>query len=395
MCSGGMSALDDQLAGNGAAPAPAGDDELDARVAAAMQHVAAVLSAPASAALPKVADFHTAHREVEDALRAVVDELRDGHPGRADLWSTLIELHQVQRELVEQRLVQRLEALERVRAALGRLRELGPVSEILRHAATELSESSGLDRVLLSQVKDAELVPVHAHFRDDAEGAERAVERLRETPLRLEYPVVETELMRRRRASIVRPPSSDQRGHTPPLPVADGLSYVAAPILLDGRAVGFLHGAYADRQVESLERDAVWAFADGFAQVFERAVLRRRVREQRRQLRQLVAWTDAMAAELSEGAIELEVEAEPGAEMRPAASIAAGDGDVARLRELLTRRELDVLRLIARGDSNKAIATELVVSEGTVKFHVKNILRKLRAANRVEAASRYVQLVGR
>lgn len=395
MCSGGMSALDDQLAGNGAAPAPAGDDELDARVAAAMQHVAAVLSAPASAALPKVADFHTAHREVEDALRAVVDELRDGHPGRADLWSTLIELHQVQRELVEQRLVQRLEALERVRAALGRLRELGPVSEILRHAATELSESSGLDRVLLSQVKDAELVPVHAHFRDDAEGAERAVERLRETPLRLEYPVVETELMRRRRASIVRPPSSDQRGRTPPLPVADGLSYVAAPILLDGRAVGFFHGAYADRQVESLERDAVWAFADGFAQVFERAVLRRRVREQRRQLRQLVAWTDAMAAELSEGAIELEVEAEPGAEMRPAASIAAGDGDVARLRELLTRRELDVLRLIARGDSNKAIATELVVSEGTVKFHVKNILRKLRAANRVEAASRYVQLVGR
>ena len=149
-----MSALDDQVTGNGATPARAGDDELDARVAAAMEHVAAVLSAPASAALPKVADFHTAHREVEDALRTVVDELRDGHPGRADLWSTLIELHQVQRELVEQRLVQRLEALDRVRAALGRLRELGPVSEILRHAATELSESSGLDRVLLSRVKD-------------------------------------------------------------------------------------------------------------------------------------------------------------------------------------------------------------------------------------------------
>jgi DNA-binding CsgD family transcriptional regulator len=390
-----MSALDDQLAGNGAAPATAGDDELDARVAAVMQHVAAVLSAPASAALPKVADFHTAHREVEDALRTVVDELRDGHPGRADLWSTLIELHQVQRELVEQRLVQRLEALERVRGALGRLRELGPVSEILRHAATELGESSGLDRVLLSRVKEAELVPVHAYFRDDPDGAERAVERLRETPLRLEYPVVETELMRRRRASIVRPPGVEGHGRTPPLPVEDGLSYVAAPILLDGRAVGFFHGAYADRQVESLERDAVWAFADGFAQLFERAVLRRRVREQRRQLRQLVAWTDAMAAELSEGAIELEVEAEPGAEMRPAASIAAGDGDIARLRELLTRRELDVLRLMARGDSNKAIATELVVSEGTVKFHVKNILRKLRAANRVEAASRYVQLVGR
>ncbi|MBA3264159.1 MAG: response regulator transcription factor [Thermoleophilaceae bacterium] len=101
-----------------------------------------------------------------------------------------------------------------------------------------------------------------------------------------------------------------------------------------------------------------------------------------------------MAAELSEGAIELEVETEPaGAAVRPTA-LPGADLDSSRLRELLTRRELDVLRLIARGDSNKAIATELVVSEGTVKFHVKNILRKLPAANRVEAASRYLQLTG-
>jgi DNA-binding CsgD family transcriptional regulator len=367
-----------------AAPARARDEELDARVATAMDHVAAVLSAPASAALPKVADFHTAHREVED-----------GHPGRADLWSTLIELHQVQRELVEQRLVQRLEALDRVRAALGRLRELGPVSEILRRAAAELSDSSGLDRVLLSRVQDAQLIPVHAHFRDDAAGAERTVEELREAPLVLEYPVIETELMRRRRATIVSNAGSNPRVLRPPIPVREGISYVAAPIVLDGAAIGFFHGAYVDRHVESVERDAVWAFADGFAQLFERAVLRRRVREQRRQLRELVAWTDAMAAELSEGAIELDVESEPaGAAVRPAALPAAGV-DGSRLDDLLTRRELDVLKLMARGDSNKAIATELVVSEGTVKFHVKNILRKLSAANRVEAASRYMQLTGR
>ena len=378
-----------------AAPARARDDELDARVATAMEHVAAVLSAPASEALPKVADFHTAHREVEDALRSVVDELRDGHPGRADLWSTLIELHQVQRELVEQRLVQRLEALGRVREALGRLRELGPISEILRRAATELSDSCGLDRVLLSQVKEACLLPVHAHFRDDAAGAERAVETLRENPLALEYPVIETELMRRRRATIVSNPGGNSRVLRPPIPVEEGISYVAAPIVLDGAAIGFFHGAYVDRHVESLERDAVWAFADGFAQVFERAVLRRRVREQRRQLRELVAWTDAMAAELSEGAIELEVGGEPASVAARPAALPAADADTSRLAELLTRRELDVLRLLARGDSNKAIATELVVSEGTVKFHVKNILRKLRAANRVEAASRYMQLTGR
>jgi DNA-binding CsgD family transcriptional regulator len=366
---------------------------MDGRVATALEHVAAVLSAPSPDALPKVADFHSAHREVEEALRAVVDELRQGHTGRAELWSTLIELHQVQRELVEQRLVQRLEALDRVREALGRLRELGPVSEILRHSAAELSGSAGLDRVMVSQIKDALLLPVHAHFRDDPEGAQAAVESLRETPLALEYPVAEAELMRRRRATIVQ--TGVNRRARPPIPVGEGLSYVAAPIVLDGAAIGFFHGAHVDRDVESLERDAVWAFADGFAQVFERAVLRRRVREQRRQLRELVAWTDAMAADLSEGAIALEVESEPAAAAVRPASLPATDADGSRLAALLTRRELDVLRLIARGDSNKAIATELVVSEGTVKFHVKNILRKLRAANRVEAASRYLQLSAR
>ncbi len=174
--------------------------------------------------------------------------------------------------------------------------------------------------MLLSRIRESRLLPVHAHFRDDPDGAEAAVEALRAEPLALEYPVAETELMRRRRATIVKPAGGDGRTRTPPLPVAEGLSYVAAPIVLDGAAIGFFHGAYADRDVESLERDAVWAFADGFAQLFERAVLRRRVREQRRQLRELVAWTDAMAAELSEGAIELEVEREPaGAAERPAA----------------------------------------------------------------------------
>jgi DNA-binding CsgD family transcriptional regulator len=291
-------------------------------------------------------------------------------------------------------LAQRLEVLEGVRAALGRLRELGPVSEVLRRAPAELSDSCRLDRVLLTRVKDSELVPCHAFFKDDAAGAEQAVQALSESPLALAYPVAEAELMRRRRATILHP-AANARAASPPLPVPDGVPYVAAPVVLDGRPIGFFHGACVDRDVDELERDAVWEFADGFAQVFERAVLRRRVREQRRQLRQLVTWTDAMAAELSEGAIELEVQAEPaGAAVRPEA-IPAGDADASRLADLLTRRELEVLRLMARGESNKGIATELVVSEGTVKFHVKNILRKLRASNRVEAASRYVQLTGR
>jgi NarL family two-component system response regulator LiaR len=52
----------------------------------------------------------------------------------------------------------------------------------------------------------------------------------------------------------------------------------------------------------------------------------------------------------------------------------------------LTRREMDVLRLIAQGRNNRGISEELVLSEATVKTHVSNILGKLHLADRTQAA---------
>jgi len=53
----------------------------------------------------------------------------------------------------------------------------------------------------------------------------------------------------------------------------------------------------------------------------------------------------------------------------------------------LTERELEVLKLIARGHSNDQIAAELVISVGTVKGHVSNILSKLHLVDRTQAAA--------
>jgi DNA-binding NarL/FixJ family response regulator len=126
-----------------------------------------------------------------------------------------------------------------------------------------------------------------------------------------------------------------------------------------------------------------------FALVYERAVLRMRVRVQRQEMRQVASWADARTGELEDRLVSLEEEGEPSPQS-PSNGLA--DGAQTGLRDLLTRREIDVLELMVRGDTNAAIARELVLSIGTIKFHVKNILRKLNAANRAEATSRYLRM---
>ena len=59
----------------------------------------------------------------------------------------------------------------------------------------------------------------------------------------------------------------------------------------------------------------------------------------------------------------------------------------------LTRREVEILRLVAEGHSNAQLARMLWVTEQTVKFHLSNIYRKLDVSNRTEA-SRWAQVHG-
>jgi len=288
---------------------------------------------------------------------------------------------------VEERL-RRLAVLEAVQEAADRLGDAGPVSEIVDRAPAEAARALDLDRVVLSRVDDGALVAEAVHLREDDAGATLGA--LRDAPVRLGYPLFEAELLRRRRAVVVEAPAPDEAARHAFADVMRWGEHIAAPVVLEARVIGFFH---ADRclsgaPLHEADREGLWRFALAFAQVFERAVLRRRLRVQRQELRQVAAWADARTSELSDGAIDLAVERDAPAGDEPAR---AGGGDAA-LRDLLTRRELDVLEHMVRGGTNADIARALVVSQGTVKFHVKNILRKLHASNRAEATSRYLRL---
>ncbi len=56
-------------------------------------------------------------------------------------------------------------------------------------------------------------------------------------------------------------------------------------------------------------------------------------------------------------------------------------------QEDLTRRELDVLRLIQEGSKNKQLAEQLRIAETTVNYHIKNIVEKLQANDRTHAVT--------
>ncbi len=64
-----------------------------------------------------------------------------------------------------------------------------------------------------------------------------------------------------------------------------------------------------------------------------------------------------------------------------------GHGAMSSEDSVLTRRESEILELVAKGMSNKEIANELSITEGTVKNHVHNALEKLHLTNRVQAAA--------
>lgn len=91
-------------------------------------------------------------------------------------------------------------------------------------------------------------------------------------------------------------------------------------------------------------------------------------------------------ADALQRAVRHEVTLHPLVAERVLRNIRGDDSEEPALFTELTERELDVLRLIAKGMTNSQIAETLVISENTVKGHVSNILSKLHLADRTQVA---------
>ncbi|MGN6872697.1 MAG: response regulator transcription factor [Solirubrobacteraceae bacterium] len=298
----------------------------------------------------------------------------------ATVHRTLVELLALEREIVEADYVRRSDARERAADAVRRLGEVGSPQGILERAAEELGTSSDFGRVLIGEVRDDGL---HARALWSAEypdGAAAALEELRRVPVPLEYPTIEDEVARRPRTEIVDAGAARSRAAGRLRQVLGWEEYVVTALVVQGNTVGLLHAdvgpGSGGRTLDPLDAEVASRYAEGLTGVFERAVLREMLQLHHHELRSGVEWMSARLSQLASGGGD-------------GPTLADGPDPIGA--EALTARELDVLRLLARGQTNLEIAHALVVREGTVKYHVKNILRKLGATSRADAVSRYAR----
>jgi len=307
-------------------------------------------------------------------------------------------------ERLRQRFEARFDALERVQAAVGELREVTSPRQMLARAPAALCAGSGFERAILSLVANGQMVAEAVCFA--GAGHERAaaavLAELQANPLRLEHPLIETELLRRRRATIVVDADVHPRVDRRTALLMGWRSYAAAPLVVGSQVVGVIHADRGPGQaLDVLDRDVLWEFATGLAQAYESTTLRRTLRDERDRMREFLEWLRARSSELTDAPVTLAAgsnasSASPAARSPLPEPVPGGHtrDDRVVFEGLLTRRELDVLRLMAEGATNRQIADALVISSATVKFHTGSILRKLHAANRAEAVTRYLRLMG-
>ncbi|MTD45939.1 GAF domain-containing protein [Conexibacter sp. W3-3-2] len=313
-----------------------------------------------------------------------------------DLASVLSEVFEA-RDTVRQASVQRrLEASDRVRRALSELRSAPTAAAVMDRAVKVLCTHCGFDRAFLFRVEDAEMVCESIHYVERPEWAQEFFDLAQVERPQLTHQLLETEMIRRRAPVIIQSPATDPRTFKPLVLPVQTTSYVAAPVMPDDKVIGFLHADcfFQGREVDEVDRDTLWAFAEGFGFAVDRALLLERLNAQREEVSRLVTTTHQVLNALTDAELRITRAAPDSVRLSGAAASALLPLTPAPTGSLLTPREHEVVALMAEGATNAAIARRLVVSEATVKSHVKNVFGKLRASNRAEAVAKYRRIHG-
>lgn len=308
------------------------------------------------------------------------------------LTALLNEVTALQVQVSQGRVRQTHKRYEAVRNALSRLQGVKTIEQMLDRAPAALCRC-GFDRVIVSSIDESTWTVRRVHVQADPEWADRIAQAGIGHPLRIDHTVVESGMVRRRAPILVADVQNNPLTNAAIRNASLSRSYVAAPIMAEGRVIGMLHAdCYNSRRhVDRNDLAVLGMFAEGFSYAFGRAVLVEQLHVARNEIQRMARDVATAAENLCTAQSSFGWPADRRAE-QPAAPVAASLAANTRIESLLSRREIEVLSLMTHGNSNSEIATHLVIAEGTVKTHVKNVLRKLKASNRAEAVFRYMRM---
>jgi DNA-binding CsgD family transcriptional regulator len=328
---------------------------------------------------------------VDDAFEDAATALATGQVGP-------VELRCYQQILEERRAIVvhddevRLSAATGLATALSGLRRAPSSSALLEGAPRALCDACGFTRAMVSAVQGSRWVPLILFTSDQLDPQAEAFKAFvgSETEIPLANMLAETDMARRRAAIHVEDAPLDPRTFKPIIEIAKSPGYVAAPIVIGGRAIGFMH---ADRvgQRRTVSHDdmlRISEFTTELASLIDRAVGAEQLLIQRDEL--------LRAMESTRAALAVFERSRPG--LGEGTGLESVDGASTRGRPapsreaLLTPREREVLECVAQGATNAAVARQLTLSEDTVKTHLRAILRKLHVTSRGAAVARYIQL---
>ena len=281
----------------------------------------------------------------------------------------------------------------RINDVFARLSPSLTPDELIKAAPALLCEVCDFDRALISRVRGSSWLPAELHLAVDADDPVNV--RLAGTITTLEVPLtgslIETEILRRRSVMLVAGKAVERHPSHVLAGLTQSRAYVAAPIIIGDRVAGFLHAdTYSSRRVlSSADCAALQTFADMFGLAFERAAMADKLRKQHSAIEAALRFAASSVSEIGPEVGQL-----VRADRQERAGLCVDsirDKDPFEASNL-NRREWEILGLLSTGATNRQIAATLVVSENTIKSHVKRILHKLPAANRAEAVYRYTQL---